>query len=139
MCLPPALTLGATVAEHAFTGHARLPGGSYLGGLAIHVGLAMLLATWIGATHRLSMPTRIAWVIASGLGGLGGPLAMIAIYRQPVCEPCPQCGQQRRVDKDLCEECGSEWTPPANDGNEIFQRQASEADAALAGPLSTSS
>lgn len=123
ICIPPALIAATMAVEFVLVGGVVFGSASFWGPVAVHIILAMLLAFWIGHRNALSQRKRIAWVIAAAGGGIGAALAMIAIYRQPVYEACPDCDRPRRVDLQHCEACGSNWKPAEQRGNEIFERQ----------------
>ena len=133
--LPPALLTAVFGVQSQINNGLGLTPTTFWSVVAVHALLAMLLAVWIGWNRGLSMPKRIAWAITGLLGGVGVPLAMVAIHGQPVCEPCPDCDQPRRVDLPQCEHCGSEWKPPEHDGNEIIEHWPEAATAKTTGSL----
>ncbi len=103
--------------------------------------LSFLLATiasyaWVRYMARrrgLSRGQTIVWCWSLPFLGLIAPLAMVAIYRIVIREPCLQCSKPRRVDDESCIHCNAPWQPPANTGIEITDRE--EAASALSANL----
>jgi hypothetical protein len=88
----------------------------------------LLLATiwasigwWLGGRLHLSMRTRIGWAVFHLLAGLPGLLAFVCVQEWPARETCPHCKKLRLVDREQCEHCGGEFSPPERTGTEIFE------------------
>ena len=82
----------------------------------ISAGIAWLLAR----RHNSSIPAGLGWTLLVFLLGIAGLLTLLCAQEWPAREPCPNCGQLRAVDRELCEHCQSPFPPPEKNGTEIF-------------------
>ncbi|MCM2374816.1 hypothetical protein [Aporhodopirellula aestuarii] len=88
----------------------------------------MALAFWLvrRVAYRRGLSSRQTrlWMWAVPAVTLAAPLSMVAMYRLVHREPCPSCGQPRRVDLIRCEHCEADWVQPETEGIEIVDRVA---------------
>jgi len=90
-------------------------------------GLAGALLALLFCNRRLrkypfSRGEKITWRLLMILMGPGALLALYALYDWPAKESCPACGKMRVVNRENCEFCGADFTPPAPTGKEIFEK-----------------
>jgi hypothetical protein len=76
---------------------------------------------WLGWRYRFSLGTRAVWSGFILLTGIPGLLAFLCAQEWPARVPCHQCGKLRVVDREHCEHCGAEFSPPEKVGTEIFE------------------
>jgi hypothetical protein len=114
---------------------ADLGSGLFFGftGLALLSAAASALGCFLLARrHAFSRARCAGWLLAGLLFGWVGLVLMLALLDWPARVRCPSCGRPRRVDRDLCEHCGSAHAAPARDGTEVFEESAARPPAALA-------
>ncbi len=117
--IPPGLMLTVLAGMVAYTS-SMPPVGWMFFAIPMHSFMAAAMAFWLGRRFELPAPRRWAWAIGSAVLGLGGALAMLAIYRKPIRESCSHCHQLSRVDRDKCQNCGQIWEAPPSEGIEIL-------------------
>ncbi|QDT08421.1 cytochrome d ubiquinol oxidase subunit II [Planctomycetes bacterium K23_9] len=126
--IPPILGFIAGVAT--LLGSVQVPASHWLWILALIQGLVAAVAVWwITGTRGFSQRSRIAWVVTSTMLGIGTLIGIVAIYPKLICEACPRCDQQRRVDREACEHCSQAWDAPTDDGIEIREQEPNLAPA----------
>lgn len=120
--LPPIVLALGGLAATLITGTS--PGGP-LASIVVMTGLHVVLAGFAAfvLANRFDIRGRakILWVAGAAAWGFGTTIAMLAIYRRPVKEPCPRCETSRRVDLESCEHCNKPWDAPEQDGIEVFE------------------
>jgi predicted amidophosphoribosyltransferase len=65
--------------------------------------------------------------------GLLGVFLFLSLVERPARDRCPSCGKPRVVNRNRCEHCGAEFTPPAADGTEIFEPTPTTAAVSVGG------
>jgi hypothetical protein len=83
--------------------------------------LCVAIGSWLGRKHNLTLRAKVAWGVFHFLFGLPGVLAFLAVQEWPAREPCPNCRKLRVVNREHCEYCGAEFSPPPTTGIEIFE------------------
>jgi hypothetical protein len=86
----------------------------------------------LAGRHSFSRARRLGWALCGLLFGWVGLVLMLTLLDWPARVRCPSCGRPRRVDRDLCEHCGSAHAAPAHDGTDIFEESPATPPAALA-------
>ena len=76
---------------------------------------------WLGQRYRFSLGAKAAWSGFILLTGIPGLLAFLSVQEWPARESCPHCRKLRLVDRERCEHCGAEFSPPEKLGTEIFE------------------
>ena len=87
---------------------------------AISAALCAVAGWLIGRRYRLPTHTQLAWALFHLLTGFPGLLAFLCVRDWPAQEPCPACEKPRLVDREHCEHCGADFSPPEKTGTEIF-------------------
>ncbi len=90
------------------------------------VSLTCVMLTIRASRQRgLSRRPMLLWCWSVGLLGLAAPLSVLAIYRNVHREACSRCERPRRVDLELCENCGAGWDLPTIGAIEITDEHRS--------------
>jgi ABC-type transport system involved in multi-copper enzyme maturation permease subunit len=76
---------------------------------------------WLGRRYNFTIGNQLGWAVFHLIFGLPGFLTFLSVQEWPAREPCPRCQKLRVVDREQCEHCGAEFTPPEKDGTEIFE------------------
>jgi hypothetical protein len=83
--------------------------------------LMCAVAGWlIGRRYRFGIQAQMGWVLFHLLTGFPGLLAFLCVREWPARESCPACKKPRVVDRERCEHCGANFSPPEKTGREIF-------------------
>jgi hypothetical protein len=70
--------------------------------------------------YETSTKAVAGWTVFIFLLGIPGLLTLLCVQEWPAREACPHCKKLRAVDRELCEHCGSPFSPPERNGTEIF-------------------
>jgi hypothetical protein len=90
-------------------------------GLAVSVVCAFI--GWrLARRHNYSTGAVVGWTALIFVLGVAGLLAFLCVQEWAAREECPNCKKLRAVDRETCEHCGSPFSPPEQNGTEIFGR-----------------
>ncbi len=82
--------------------------------------LSAFIGFFLAKRYNFSTTARVGWTLFIFLFGIIGLLALLCTEEWPVRETCPNCKKLRTVDRASCEHCGSAFSPPEQNGSEIF-------------------
>ena len=97
----------------------------FLGGwnlLSYALGILCAVIGWTLARRcNFSTKASVGWAVFILLLGVAGLLTFLCVQEFPAREECPGCKKLRAVDRENCEHCDSEFSPPEKNGTEIFE------------------
>jgi hypothetical protein len=80
------------------------------------------VAAWLcyRRQRRFALPWTAIWVAFAFLGGVPGLIGYLVHRRWPPLDTCQACGELVPRDRGHCAHCGTEFSPPAPKGIEVF-------------------
>ena len=128
-CLVPPVLLGTIGTVTYLFGYPMHDGFGYLGFIAAQAILSGILAILAARWRGLSARQVASWCAGGFLIGLGTWILVLSIYPRAVYTKCPACNRNRRIEREKCESCGTEWEPIAPLGIEIVEKSHLGAEA----------
>lgn len=128
-CLVPPVLLGTIGTVTYLFGYPMHDGFGYLGFIAAQAILSGILAILAARWRGLSAWKVASWCAGGLLIGLGAWFLILSIYPRVFHTKCPACNRSRRIEREKCESCGTEWEPIAPLGIELFEESNPGAEA----------
>jgi hypothetical protein len=87
---------------------------------AVSAVICAVVGGFIGRRYHLPLRAQLGWALFHLLAGFPGFVAFLCVREWPAREACPACKKLRLVDREKCEHCGADFSPPEKTGTEVF-------------------